>query len=162
MTCLHLWNLVLMRITSWPKFRKASCQQSVPPFTEARGSTLSVSRTAAGVAGAASGPASSLQIQPSTRPCTGRIAQGTTGFDTEEEAEYPWEFCAAYADTLKESIGRRTPYPVGILPRDNLMAIFSAVRATKGLQREEVAMQVAKEGAGAPGQPAMPCVHQRV
>lgn len=66
-------------------------------------------------------------------------------FDTEDEAEYPWEFCVAYADALKESIGRRTPYPIGILPRDNLMAIFSAVRATKGLQREEVAMKVAKE-----------------
>jgi hypothetical protein len=152
----------LMRITSWPKFRKASCQQSVPPFTEARGSTLSVSRTAAGVAGAASGPASSLQIQPSPRPCTGRIAQGTTGFDTEEEAEYPWQISAAYADPHKKTNEPPTKKHKDIKTRDNLMAIFSAVRATKGLQREEVAMQVAKEGAGAPGQPAMPCVHPRV
>eukprot|EP00435_Cladocopium_sp_Y103_P020999 s1020_g5.t1 len=67
-------------------------------------------------------------------------------FDTEEEAEYPWGFCQAYAMALKETIGRRTPQPVGLLPRDHLMAIFSAVkRATKGLQQESVAMRVARE-----------------
>ena len=50
-----------------------------------------------------------------------------------------------HAQALKESMNRRTPQPVGMLPRDQLMAIFSAVkRATKGLQKEEVAMKVAK------------------
>eukprot|EP00435_Cladocopium_sp_Y103_P074422 s46_g48.t1 len=67
-------------------------------------------------------------------------------FDTEEEAEYPWDFCNTYAMALKESMGRRTPQPVGSLPRDHLMAIFSAVKkATKGLQQESVAMRVAKQ-----------------
>ena len=65
-------------------------------------------------------------------------------FDTEEEAEYPWDFCTTYAAALRNAIGRRTSQPVGSIDRDHLMAVYSAVkRATKGLQRVVVAMRVA-------------------
>lgn len=40
-------------------------------------------------------------------------------FDTEDEAEYPWEFCTTYA--LRVAMGRRTPRPVGLVERDHLL-----------------------------------------
>jgi hypothetical protein len=79
------------------------------------------------------------------QPSDVRETPGGLIFDSETERGYPWSLCVAYAQALKESMNRRTPQPVGMLPRDQLMAIFSAVkRATKGLQKEEVAMKVAK------------------
>ena len=66
-------------------------------------------------------------------------------FDTEEEGEYPWELCAKYAKALKRAFDRRAPEPAGLVPRDRLTAIYSAIkRATKGLQNPAVAKEVAK------------------
>ena len=109
---------------------------------------------AATAAGVQNGPASSPMMRAFSERWTALTARGTGGcspirsmrlrFDTEEEAEYPWDFCMAYAAGLKVALDKRAPQPVGLVARDHLMAVYSACkRATKGLQRETVAMAVA-------------------
>eukprot|EP00438_Fugacium_kawagutii_P022495 Skav233625 [mRNA] locus=scaffold492:3166:11578:+ [translate_table: standard] len=65
-------------------------------------------------------------------------------FDTEEEAEYPWDFCVAYAKALKQVVSAMAPAPVGSLGRDTKTELFSVIkRATRGLQNPVLAMKVA-------------------
>eukprot|EP00438_Fugacium_kawagutii_P002433 Skav223209 [mRNA] locus=scaffold2072:206144:209877:+ [translate_table: standard] len=67
-------------------------------------------------------------------------------FDTEEEAEYPWEFCMEYAKALRKVFSAMAPSPVGALHRDTKAEIYSVIkRATKGLQNPEVASRVANK-----------------
>ena len=71
-------------------------------------------------------------------------------FDTKEAAEYTH---GIFVRPTRRAFGwpwtGGTPQPVGLVARDHLMAVYSAVkRATKGLQRETVAMAVANVGEG--------------
>ena len=71
-------------------------------------------------------------------------------FNTKEAAEYTH---GIFVRPTQRAFGwpwtGGTPQPVGLVARDHLMAVYSAVkRATKGLQRETVAMAVANVGEG--------------
>ena len=67
---------------------------------------------------------------PSTLPYDVWVDEvGATQFDTAKEAEYPWEFCCAYAEVVHHALGElrarcipREPIPAGDWLRDELRA----------------------------------------
>lgn len=71
---------------------------------------------------------------------------GSLAFDTEGEAEYPWQWCLAYAKGIKKALLKRCPWPVGLKDLTLENAIFSALKkATRGLQNDDIARVIAKQ-----------------
>ena len=65
---------------------------------------------------------------------------GSLQFDTEQEAEYTWGLCQAYATGLKKVLQKRTSVPFGLVPWGPKAAILAALkRSTRGTQRSDVA-----------------------
>ena len=57
----------------------------------------------------------------------------------------PWDWCVKFAEALKISLARKTPAPVGNVPRDSVTSLYSVLkRAMKGLQDPERAYAVAQ------------------
>ena len=128
-----------------------------------QGSTSLATRAAAMVAGAQNGCASSPTMKALSEPWIGPTAPGIGGCD-HTRCTRPSKGSGLIQRKRPSTHGifvrptRRafgwpwtggTPQPVGLVARDHLMAVYSAVkRATKGLQRETVAMAVANVGEG--------------
>ena len=73
-------------------------------------------------------------------------SDGTLAFDTESEAEYPWQWCLAYSRALRQALREKCPAPVGLRDLTLQNAIFSALKcSTRGMQNDEVALAAAKE-----------------
>lgn len=73
-------------------------------------------------------------------------ADGSLAFDTEGEAEYPWQWCVAYARALRQALREKCPAPVGLRDLTLQNAIFSALKcSTRGMQNDEVARAAAEE-----------------
>eukprot|EP00435_Cladocopium_sp_Y103_P054971 s63_g18.t1 len=68
---------------------------------------------------------------------------GVLTFDTAEEAEYPWQWCRAYAAALKAQLEQMRPSPpAGVL--DEKSSIMAALRSsTRGFQNPQLAAQAA-------------------
>ena len=69
---------------------------------------------------------------------------GTLTFDTASEAEYPWQWCRAYARALKGQLRMQTPSPPpGLVDEES--AIMSALRSsTRGFQNPRLASEAAR------------------
>lgn len=73
-------------------------------------------------------------------------ADGSLAFDTEDESQYPWQWCLAYAKALKQALKEKCPSPVGVKDLTLQNAIFSALKcSTRGMQNDEVARSAALE-----------------
>ena len=67
-------------------------------------------------------------------------------FDTESEAEYPWDMCVVFAGAVADEFSRRFPEPCGVraLTLDSL--IYHELKgATRGLQHEGAARLAVKQ-----------------
>ena len=73
-------------------------------------------------------------------------ADGTLAFDTEDEAEYPWQWCVVYSRALRQALREKCPAPVGLRDLTLQNAIFSALKcSTRGMQNDAVARETSEE-----------------
>ena len=75
-----------------------------------------------------------------------RLADGSLEFDTAQEAEYPFGFCQAYAQVVREALSawHKAELPAEVSARSTWVADALA-NSTKRLQRSEVQLHVAPQ-----------------